>query len=896
MGHTFRTVSLLKCLPWILVSVAARAAGEPPPFTVVGSPVDRGAVLARSSYDSEPTLLFDPDDPDSARRWKTWWLCDYQQGEADLEPYRGDDARFRYWTPGDRICFSTSADGDNWTQPPKIVLKGTFGCPDNSLPSGSCSADRPTDQADDHLVGSPSVLRLKLDRPECGPTGWCYVMFYEAYGNWASTLPRFSSEADGERDIWESPFPETGAANWVADEALRRGYVFETVLGVVPRYPKKGSRPMYGGAVEYAPDGKVNYFVSDSPVVSRTDESGVWKALNAGAPIFWLFISPVGDHGEPRLPVYTCWYGPARDTYLSNDPFCEPLKYPGVLPSNRAPLGFAITSESRAQELRYVLQNRVRLAISSDGEHWVRVTTSPELGDAFIAPLNPFGAKLGAHACADEQYSFAKSYGSGFPVALVRDELLEIFYTDDSYNFYRCKDCPKKLTLDEYDRCILECVNEDWCGCMDEPDPTNQPRCGRELWGWRLRVPIGRVVDWIAYQNAQREILQGAGVQPDIAWSPGLHHYISTNPELLQDAPCRQNPALRWGMPHPCGEWTRPSKFDNLLFLPSDASHWVADGGALARDGFGHALDVSASGAQRSLDLSGVYPAFPTDPRTCDDTDYHVPGRDLLGFAVQASYSAVDEDFDGVVDAADNCPCLANAGQEDSDGNRIGDECECQAAAAIVLGDPTVENANPDSGAATGVQVYLPDDLRDEIALQWSSACESLLDGHFSGTDSSVFWTAPTNETDAARVCTLTATVTCGSRSMDASVDVLINPLDSDQDGHLDVVDNDDDNDELLDEFELRFPQLGLDPKCPPLIKPNCGDEAGEDPDGDGYSNLKEQGAGTDPSAASDSPGVRVLPVLTRIIRERAQKPGPIFRSSFSGATLEDWDRIQPSQ
>ena len=35
-----------------------------------------------------------------------------------------------------------------------------------------------------------------------------------------------------------------------------------------------------------------------------------------------------------------------------------------------------------------------------------------------------------------------------------------------------------------------------------------------------------------------------------------------------------------------------------------------------------------------------------------------------------------DGDGDGVADAADNCPFVANPGQEDSDGNSIGDVCQ----------------------------------------------------------------------------------------------------------------------------------------------------------------------------------------------------------------------------
>ena len=46
-----------------------------------------------------------------------------------------------------------------------------------------------------------------------------------------------------------------------------------------------------------------------------------------------------------------------------------------------------------------------------------------------------------------------------------------------------------------------------------------------------------------------------------------------------------------------------------------------------------------------------------------------------------ASFTTVpDSDNDGIADAIDNCPDFYNPSQTDSDGDNIGDDCECYAA------------------------------------------------------------------------------------------------------------------------------------------------------------------------------------------------------------------------
>jgi len=72
---------------------------------------------------------------------------------------------------------------------------------------------------------------------------------------------------------------------------------------------------------------------------------------------------------------------------------------------------------------------------------------------------------------------------------------------------------------------------------------------------------------------------------------------------------------------------------------------------------------------------------------------------------------------------------------------------------------------------------------------------------------------------------------------------------DNDNDGIGNNADSDDDNDGMPDWWENKYVQYGMDP----LV-----DDASGDPDGDGYSNLEEYQACTDPSDANDYPSTTV--------------------------------------
>jgi len=169
---------------------------------------------------------------------------------------------------------------------------------------------------------------------------------------------------------------------------------------------------------------------------------------------------------------------------------------------------------------------------------------------------------------------------------------------------------------------------------------------------------------------------------------------------------------------------------------------------------------------------------------TCDGLDNNCDGQvdeefsdcDLDGIA---DCIETDDDADGIMDGADNCPCMQNPTQFNSDGDAQGDTC-----------DPDDDN--------DGV-----DDVED---------CEPLNPNVFPG-------------------------VPEGCNGLDDDCDDLVDEgfLDSDQDGQADCVDNDDDGDTVPD-------GLDNCPEIPNLDQLDTdfdqeGDLCDADDDGDGYAD-----------------------------------------------------------
>lgn len=92
----------------------------------------------------------------------------------------------------------------------------------------------------------------------------------------------------------------------------------------------------------------------------------------------------------------------------------------------------------------------------------------------------------------------------------------------------------------------------------------------------------------------------------------------------------------------------------------------------------------------------------PVDPSTIFTMSYSVSGP-LPGFTMEATPSPiafVDTDDDGIADSLDNCPAIANPGQEDFDSDDVGDVCDL---------DDDNDGLSDTDEAALGTDPFNPD-------------------------------------------------------------------------------------------------------------------------------------------------------------------------------------------
>lgn len=574
----------------ICVSQQIFAQGAIGPFEHTES-VDLGRATGVPSYDLQPTVLYDPDDP--ARLFKMWWL-----GSCEVEPGCGCVGGIQDIEPcdhlaGDRIYFSSSTDGAAWTDP-VIVLK----------PQGGLAG---YDAADDHLIGSPSVLKID----------GIYYMFYEAYGTWVTNVARLWNP--DLTDTWSWSGAPQFASAWKPDDT------FETTLGFAPAFRKPGTRPIYAGEVTHW-NGLTDRFLSCAPVVDFND-GRVWTPLNGNLPIFWLYE----DDAPGRQPLYSCWDGGFWNVFNSNDPCCEGRLPDGLLGCDGGPLlGYSIASTA-SPDMEHANQNRICLATSSDGVTWQRFIGGAP-GGAVIVPQEAF-TNMWPHPCGTaiplEQFDVHRAYGAGFPVALVREEMLELWFTDDSL-------IP-----------LVPC---------DGPRPPV---------AWRVRIPIGSIGDPFAYIAAEKQDMQRE-IPGDLAWSPMHLRYFSVALWHEDFQECIQaSPRLIWSGFNPPA--AQPHQIVNgfTSFIPTGSV--VASLGALARDGNGHTLDFPDAMPTPYTAFHIYYQGNPP-PTACDIFTQDIYHSLTFGYPL-------DADDDRVPDWFDMCDGFDDAQDCDNDG--IPDGCDC---------------------------------------------------------------------------------------------------------------------------------------------------------------------------------------------------------------------------
>lgn len=489
--------------------------------------------------DLQPSIMYEPGD--IGRQYKMWWLGRYRPGEPDLPPSN--------LYASDRIYYSYSSDGSSWSTP-QVVLKGR-------------GASTGEDTADDHLVGSPSVLKIN----------GTYYMFYEAYGKWTTTIVR-------SWDSWRADNWVTSGEAW--DSSSHEEHQFEKVLGIAPALVKAGTIPIYSGYVIY-PNAKLNNFLDRSTAkcsqgklpngeqwVCRHQEEGVPR------PVFWLYTA----NGSGRTPIYECFDTSLSNTFSTSDPGCDGHGVPGAPDGGSYLLGYAdaVTPSANgepvaqtAPDLANSNQNRIMLATSTDGVHWTRFKGG-EPGGAVIAPQKAFTSAYPNNCGSGTSRDLAKAYGSGYPVALEREGFLELYFTDDSLS------------------------------------PVSS--CARALGQWRIRIPTSELANPKAYAAATRQ--PNAQYGDDMKWSPLRHRYFQAyreeGPGSFTEAGFLQSPMLQWSSvdPPPNEPAQFPAEPDspqNQLFRPleqsrlptdwspNDFSDRIGGVGGLAGDALGHTLD-----------------------------------------------------------------------------------------------------------------------------------------------------------------------------------------------------------------------------------------------------------------------------------------------------------------
>lgn len=247
-------------------------------------------------------------------------------------------------------------------------------------------------------------------------------------------------------------------------------------------------------------------------------------------------------------------------------------------------------------------------------------------------------------------------------------------------------------------------------------------------------------------------------------------------------------------------------------FLPGSASEFSGDQGNLALtalpfyDSAGHEWAIAQDGTDWAVD------------------DADVPSDTLHRVWVRSS---LDLDKDGVPNASDNCPYLANVDQLDTDGAEGGDVCDSDddndGALDIADNCPLHDNVSQANSDSDGLGDACDTDDDDDGVLDDADNCridsnadQLDLDGDLIG-DACDDDDDADGDLDSADNCPVLA----NADQVDLDVDQVGDACDPDADG--DEVDDDFDNCPLLanaDQIDVDMDEIG--DACDPFIPPSC--------------------------------------------------------------------------
>lgn len=231
------------------------------------------------------------------------------------------------------------------------------------------------------------------------------------------------------------------------------------------------------------------------------------------------------------------------------------------------------------------------------------------------------------------------------------------------------------------------------------------------------------------------------------------------------------------------------------------------------------------------------------------DSNYYAPSNKIISLIVKLG----DTDGDGIIDANDNCPTIANSNQQDTDGDGMGDVCDTDDdddgwldTIEILCGtNPLSASSKPldtDEDGIANCQDLDDDndgciDTEDALPLDPTECTDFDGDGIGDNAD-------PDDDNDGQRDVD---EVQCGSNPFDAT---SMSP-DFDTDGLLDCIDPDDDNDGCLD-YADAFPYNAAE--CVDTDGDGTGNNADTDDDNDGWSDVVELTCGTNPLMVVSQP------------------------------------------